>query len=100
TPATNTWASLAPMPTGRGGLAAATGPDGRIYAIGGVNNNNVTFGTVEAYTPATNTWTAVASMPGEARKDFAAATGPARRTVAIGGATPQGDPLARVQAYT
>lgn len=45
----NTWAGLFPMPTARNSLAAATGHDGTIYAIGGWNN--VTLSTVEAYTP-------------------------------------------------
>ncbi|MBJ7607865.1 MAG: hypothetical protein JF887_00325, partial [Candidatus Dormibacteraeota bacterium] len=47
TPSTNSWATVAPMPTARGFLAAATGPDGRIYAIGGYKGGYLT--TVEAY---------------------------------------------------
>jgi hypothetical protein len=46
------------MPTGRNDLAAATGSDGRIYAIGGGKNGEtggITLATVEAYTPRTNT---------------------------------------------
>jgi hypothetical protein len=42
------------MPTGRRGLAAATGHDGRIYAIGGTTGEGhtpTTVNTVEAYTP-------------------------------------------------
>ena len=35
TPGSNTWATVAPMPTARGDLAAAAGHDGRIYAMGG-----------------------------------------------------------------
>ena len=31
------WATVASMPTARFDLAAAVGPDGRIYAIGGLN---------------------------------------------------------------
>jgi N-acetylneuraminic acid mutarotase len=74
------------MPTGREFVAAATGPDGRIYAIGGalggpgVGDTN----SVEAYTPGTNSWATVASMP-TARAGFAAATGPDGRIYAIGG---------------
>jgi hypothetical protein len=46
-PSTNTWTTVASMPTVRGQLAAATGLDGRIYAIGG--GGNVGFlNTVEA----------------------------------------------------
>ncbi len=50
TPTTNTWTTAASMPTAREDLAAATGSDGRIYAIGG-NNNNGVLNTVEAYRP-------------------------------------------------
>ena len=99
-PATNTWQMVANLPTARSFLAAATGPDGRIYAIGG----NANFGPtniVEAYSPATNTWTSVANMP-TPRSGLAAVTGPDGRIYAIGGLdflrSPQ--PLATVEAYT
>jgi Kelch motif len=38
------------MPTARYLLAAATGGDGRIYAIGGFNGSGI-LNTVEAYRP-------------------------------------------------
>ncbi|HEV3085290.1 MAG TPA: kelch repeat-containing protein, partial [Gemmataceae bacterium] len=99
-PATNTWQFVANMPTARSFLAAAVGPDGRIYAIGG----NAAFGPtniVEAYTPATNTWTTVASMP-TPRSGLAAVTGPDGRIYAIGGLDilRSPEPLATVEAYT
>jgi N-acetylneuraminic acid mutarotase len=85
TPGTNSWATVAPMPTARLQLAAATGPDGRIYAIGGVNggNGSPSLNTVEVYTPSTNSWATVASMP-TARAGLAAATGPDGRIYAVG----------------
>lgn len=96
-PATNTWAcsagdtspgcsstTLAPMPTARAFLAAAAGPDGRIYAIGGDNASSLD--TVEAYDPATNTWSRMAPMP-TPRGELAAATGADGRIYAIGGAS-------------
>ncbi|MGA9675714.1 MAG: kelch repeat-containing protein [Mycobacterium sp.] len=52
----NGWVELFPMPTARGFLAAVTGSDGLIYAIGGVDQmgqNNVidnVVGSVEAFT--------------------------------------------------
>ena len=52
-PANDAWSKAAPLPTARGTLAAATGPDGLIYAIGGGNPNSPNSGslaTVEAYT--------------------------------------------------
>jgi hypothetical protein len=76
------YATLAAMPTARDFLAAATGPDGTIYAIGG--NSGSPLDTVDAYDPTTNTWTTLASMP-TARYELAAVTGPDGRIYAIGG---------------
>jgi len=93
------WTTVASMSTARDRLAAATGPDGRIYAIGGgFGANGGNLNTVEAYTPSTNSWATLTSMP-TARRDFAAATGPDGRIYAIGGAAGTG-PLKTVEAYT
>jgi Bacterial Ig-like domain (group 3)/Kelch motif/Beta-propeller repeat len=93
---TNSWATVANIPTARDHLAAATGPDGRIYAIGGVSlsGSNV----VEAYDPTTNTWATVASMP-TGRWSLAAVTGPDGRIYAIGGTTDGGVQTNTVEAY-
>src|SRR5207247_7716497 len=57
------WSSLAPLPAPRAGkLSAVTAPDGRIYAMGGINGVT-TVATVDAYDPCADTWTPVASMP-------------------------------------
>ena len=93
----NAWTTVAPMPTARYVLAAATGPDGRIYAIGGYNSPTGQLNTVEAYTPATNSWATMAPMP-TARFGLAAATGPDGRIYAIGG--DNGSTLNTVEAYT
>jgi len=71
------WLPVASMHTRRARFAAAVGPDGRIYALGGVD------ATVEAYLPKTNTWAGVASLP-QPYDGFAAATGPDSRIYAIG----------------
>ena len=75
TPASNTWTQLAPMPTGRTGLAAAVVGDS-IYAIGGRSapDGPCTGGpmdTVQRYDITTNTWTTVAPLP-TARSDTGA----------------------------
>ena len=72
-PATNTWTSLAPMSTARYTPAAATGPDGHIYAIGGYNTANGLLNSVEAFDLSTGAWSAVASLA-TARYEMAAAT--------------------------
>jgi len=75
TPATNTWTVLAPMPTGRTGLAAAVVGDA-IFAIGGRKAiggpcSGQPVGTVERYNIAANTWTTAAPLPAR-RSDIGA----------------------------
>jgi kelch-like protein 18 len=85
------------MPTPRAVLAAATGADGRIYAMGGWSAGGP-LNTVEAYSPSTNSWTSVASMP-TGRQSLAAAAGTDGRIYAMGGYGPGGY-LNTVEAYT
>lgn len=71
---TNTWVSLAPMPTARAGLGGAF--SGRyIYAIGGRDGTVPCSGTaldvVERYDTFTNTWATMAPLPAP-RSDLAA----------------------------
>ncbi len=104
TPATNTWAPVAPLPAPRSGLAVVTGPDRRIYAMGGDS-----AGTVDAYDTKTNTWTALASLPVPVTNLAAATSGgliyaiggdPASSNAAIGSLTGVNTgPSAIVQAY-
>jgi len=61
-PATNTWATRAPMPTGRYGLALAAASNGKLYAVGGRNSVNSYLSTVEEYDPASDSWASRASM--------------------------------------
>jgi N-acetylneuraminic acid mutarotase len=104
TPSTNRWATVASMPTVRDYLAAATGLDGRIYAIGGDTGTDVVSGdpivvnTVGAYTPEANSWATVAPMP-TGRHEIAAATGPDGRIYAIGGDIGGDVVLTTVEAY-
>lgn len=54
-PATDTWTSRTDMPTARTGLAVVSASNGKIYAIGGSDQNNysadIYFDTLEEYTP-------------------------------------------------
>jgi predicted amidohydrolase/N-acetylneuraminic acid mutarotase len=61
-PQADSWTHGAPMPTGRGNLAACA-VDGIIYAIAGTTGPSSQLATVEAYDPKTDTWTRKASMP-------------------------------------
>jgi N-acetylneuraminic acid mutarotase len=84
-PASNTWTAGAPLPTARYDAGAATGSDGRIYAIGGLGGGVYNaLDVVEAYSPATNTWTTVAPLPSR-RALVDAVAGPDGLIYAIGG---------------
>ena len=54
-PITDSWSTAASMPTARTRLAAVTGPDGKIYAIGGSTTSTLDLtgysSVVEVYTP-------------------------------------------------
>jgi hypothetical protein len=53
---------MAPMPTARGGFGLVV-VSGKIYAIGGLNGNNVPLSTTEVYNPQTDEWTSKMPMP-------------------------------------
>jgi len=91
------WITLAPAPTSRYALAAATGPDGRIYTFGGYIGGPA-YAAAEVYTPWANTWTAVSPLP-TARSALAAAVGPDRRIYVLGGTGPCGSSCPTVEAY-
>jgi len=61
--ATDTWTTVAPLPTAVSDAAAvATG--GKLYIIGGCNGATFTFfNSVFVYNPTTNTWSSLATMP-------------------------------------
>ncbi len=58
-----TWATIAPLPTARVYLGAATGSNGTIYAVGGLEYGDIHTNEVDAYSPVTKTWTQVAPLP-------------------------------------
>jgi N-acetylneuraminic acid mutarotase len=60
-PATNSWNTLAPMPTPRWGSTVGV-INGKLYVAGGLSDVEV-FDTLEVYDPATNTWSTETPMP-------------------------------------
>jgi hypothetical protein len=62
-PKTNQWSALPDEPTQRNMAGAATGTDGRIYVIGGVNASTARSTANEAFDTAASTWTMKASLP-------------------------------------
>jgi len=97
------WGLVAALPTGRAKLAATTGPNSLVYAVGGFDGARV-LGTVEAYDPSGNQWQTLASMP-TPREGLCLVwmMGMGQgRLYAIGGddgASPMPDPLSTVEAF-
>ncbi|HEX7313413.1 MAG TPA: kelch repeat-containing protein, partial [Pyrinomonadaceae bacterium] len=61
-PASNSWATLAPMPRARYNLAAGV-IDGKLYAVGGYDPGVGYTNELAAYDPASNSWATLAPMP-------------------------------------
>ena len=74
-PSLGYWARLPDLPDARQGLAAATGGDGLIYAMGGVPSASQPTARVDAFDPDGGFWVQVASM-GTPRSGFGAAVRP------------------------
>jgi hypothetical protein len=73
------------VPSRRYATAAATGPNGLVYVIGGNDMTGSATGVIEAYDPVMNKWTTgLRAMP-TPRANLAAATGPDGLIYAIGG---------------
>jgi N-acetylneuraminic acid mutarotase len=84
TPCTNSWSTATDMLSGRYALAAATGTDGQIYAIGGGDSAGGFSNIVEAYDPAGGAWSAAPSL-NFGRYTHGAAALPDGRIYAVGG---------------
>jgi N-acetylneuraminic acid mutarotase len=94
-PLANEWTTVTSMPQGRAGHAAAVGPNGEIYAIGGLNTGDE-LNTVSVFDPATGVWAAAASMS-TARYALEAVSSHGK-IYAIGGAS-LNIPVTTVEAY-
>jgi N-acetylneuraminic acid mutarotase len=103
-PGKDAWAAASPIPSPRAAPAAAVGPDGKIYVVGGVDpdsKNNV----VEAYDPKTDSWARLKPLP--TKRDDGLCAVAARgadgrvRIYAIGGRddSKSGNGLNTVEAY-
>jgi N-acetylneuraminic acid mutarotase len=58
----SSWTTMTPMLTARGGFGVAV-VDGKIYAVGGLNGNDLPVSINEEYNPQTNEWTSKTPMP-------------------------------------
>ncbi len=94
-PATDTWKKRADMPTPRYGLTCAA-VNGKIYAIGGLDEFYNPVSTVEVYDPATNTWQSKADMP--TARGLPGSEVVSNKIYVIGGGSPYAT-LATVEEY-
>jgi N-acetylneuraminic acid mutarotase len=104
-PVANSW-TIGPLfpgppslPVAMEGIAAAVGPDGLIYVMGGADYTPTIYNTLYSYDPATPgaTWVERENMP-TARANLLGATGPDGLIYAIGGGDTSGF-LQTVEAY-
>lgn len=86
-PASNTWATHAPMPTARYASGVASGADGRIFAVGGVTGfgrQSRLLDTAEVFDPRTDGWRTLSPLS-SARGGVALIAAPDGLIYAIGG---------------
>ena len=97
-PVSNSWTTLAAMPTARSSAGAGV-VNGILYVIGGAIDSStaVPVATVEAYDPTTNTWSTKAPMPAPRHQVGVAVVG--NILYAIGGHDVNGNHLTTVDAY-
>jgi N-acetylneuraminic acid mutarotase/glucose/arabinose dehydrogenase len=87
-PVLNTWTTLAPMSTARGG-AAAIALNGLIYVVGGMTNDGASTEIVEIFNPATGSWSP--GVPLMTRRDNLGVAAADGQLLAIGGRTRNAD---------
>jgi hypothetical protein len=97
-PATNTWKTLAPMPSALSALAGSA-LRGRLFLVGSTSDGSL---KTYAYNPTTNTWTTKApplksTLGSAAAKVFLNGTS---RLLDVAGGTTDGDLLDRSELYT
>ncbi len=96
--ASNTWTTVAPLPSARSDLAA-TAVGGKIYVFGGCTNSVSFLHNVDVYDPETDTWsTSPTDMP-TARAGMYAVTAKGDTVYVIGGWNGVGAGLGTNEAY-
>jgi hypothetical protein len=86
-PVGNAWSTVASLQTARYFFGATTGPDGRMYAIGGANQGLIQS-SMDVYDPSANAWTTT-KLPGTITpvSRLAVTTGTDGQIYALGGTT-------------
>ena len=96
-PATSGWTKVTDYPTAVMDNAVATGPDGRVYSIGGFDGASLLNGG-NVYDPVTSTWTAIPGGPATSREASEAAFFGGKLYV-TGGWDATGSPVAATEVY-
>ena len=95
---TDTWSAVAPLPTPRSDLAAAT-VGGKIYVFGGCRGAISVLADVDVYDPVTNTWSSAPTDLPTARAAMYAVARKGNEVYVIGGWDGIGFGLATNEAY-
>jgi hypothetical protein len=90
----NTWTNMAPMPVAVASSAAALGPDGKIYVIGGISGGIATD-AVQVYDPVSNSWKISVPLP-EALSGAALGVDSLGRLIVMGGMDANGNDVSDV----
>jgi len=90
----NAWTNLAAMPVATAGSAAALGPDGKIYVVGGLSGG-VPTNAVQVYDPAANSWTLSPPLP-EALSGSVMGVDSLGRLIVMGGRDTNGNDVGNV----
>ncbi|WP_123975522.1 carboxypeptidase regulatory-like domain-containing protein [Streptomyces sp. Ag109_O5-1] len=96
-PAASAWTEVTDYPTAVMDNAVATGPDGRVYSVGGIDGTSLLDGG-NVYDPATAAWTAIPGGPATPREAPEAAFLGGRLYVS-GGWDATGTPVAATEVY-
>lgn len=92
TPEQGSWAQMADLPTGVAQAAGSTGPDGRVYIIGGREGGGAVSDAVQVYTPDKDSWADGPSGAPSTRAGHAAATGGDGMVFVVGGVSGDQEP--------
>lgn len=97
TPGTNTWATLASMPTPLSDVYATVGFGGKVYVLGGASAPATVTGLVQIYDPATDSWSTGAPMPTPRAAAMAGAL--CNQIIVFGGVAPALGNLSATEIY-
>ncbi len=96
TVSTNTWSTMASLPLPIQDAAAAFGPNGKLYVMGGISGG-ATVASVEMYDPSTNVWTTDTPLLSPVSDANVSIDSAADAIVLVGGFDASGKPTAATE---